>query len=77
MTCTVIVMGNSTRVFLCHSPFYRLRLRDGTCVFMEWHNYCGPTFYRDRDAHRVVETWWNDPRICAALDWFCKRGNKA
>lgn len=43
MTCHRIADG-----IICVSPFYRLPLSDGTHVFMEWHSYLGPTFFRDR-----------------------------
>lgn len=56
---------------------YRLRLPDGGYVYMDWHNYCGPTFYRDRDLKRVIWEWYEDWRICRALDWFTGRGCKA
>jgi hypothetical protein len=44
---------------------------------MDWHHYCGPTFYRDKNALRQIDEWWENPLICAALDWFQNRGNKA
>lgn len=72
MTCIRIEHG-----FICLSPFYRLRLGDGTCVFMAWHNYLGPTFYRDRNERRELDDWYKNPLICIALDWFCKRGHRA
>lgn len=72
MTCIRILGG-----IVCLSPFYRLPLADGRRIFMDWHNYCGPIFYRDRDARREVAEWWNDPLICEALDWFTGRGNRA
>ncbi len=72
MPCTQI--GNG---IVCWSPTYRLRLEDGRYVFMDWHKWCGPTFYRDRDLYREIEEWWNDTAICKALEWFQKRGEKA
>ncbi len=62
---------------LCVSPFYRLRLEDGTCVYMDWHHYCGPTFYKDKNSQRMIDEWWENELICKALDWFQQRGNKA
>lgn len=56
---------------------YRLRLDDGTCVFMSWHHYCGPEFYRDRSERRYIDEWWENPLIVKALDWFVGRGEKA
>lgn len=72
MTCVRIPGG-----IVCLSPFFRLRLADGSCVFMEWHNYCGPTFFRDRAARRMIDDWWDNPAICSALDWFLQRGKRA
>lgn len=64
-------------MIVCVSPFYRLRLADGRCVFMEWHSFCGPTFYRDRNCRRMIEDWYEDTLICDAIDWFVKREYKA
>jgi len=72
MTCIRTLGG-----IVCISPFFRLPLADGRHVFMDWHSYCGPTFYRDRNSLRVIEDWYEDPLICAALDWFVKRGERA
>lgn len=72
MTCTNLGWG-----IVCTSPFYRLPLADGTRVFMDWHHYCGPTFYRDRNSNRIIEDWWENELICEALQWFQDRGNKA
>lgn len=79
MTCEVWRCGGGrySRVIVTLSPFYRLRLPNGGYVFMEWHSYCGPTFFRDKLCKREIGEWWNDPVICAALDWFIKRGKKA
>ena len=82
MTCIPILEqfgGRKGRVvgFVCVSPFYRLRLEDGTCVFMEFHRYCGPTFYRDRATTRDIPEWYDNPLICKALDWFVARGHRA
>lgn len=62
---------------ICHSPSYRLRLADGTCVFMSWHHFCGPVFYRDRAETREINDWYENPLIEAALDWFIERGQRA
>lgn len=72
MTC--IRFGNAIITF---SPTYRLPLRDGTRIYMDWHHYCGPTFFRDRHCTREVDKWWDDPRIIEALNWFIGRGEKA
>lgn len=59
------------------SPFYRLPLADGRRVFMDFHHFCGPTFYRDRHGSRIIADWYDDPLICAALDWFVGRRARA
>ena len=72
MTC--IRIGSA---IVCVSPFFRLPLSDGTRVFMDWHSYCGPTFYKDKASVRMIEDWWENPLILEALDWFNKRGRVA
>lgn len=69
MTCIRIPGG-----FACCYPDYRLRLNDGGYVFMAWHNYCGPTFYKDKLMTREINKWWDNKLICDALDWFTGRG---
>lgn len=64
-------------IHLSISPSYRLRTKDGGYVYMAWHHYCGPTFYKDKLETREIENWYDDENICWALDWFCKRGKKA
>ena len=60
------------------TPTYRLRLSDGGYVFMSFHRICGPMgFYKDRAENREILDWWDNPLICEALNWFCKRGNKS
>lgn len=44
---------------------------------MEWHRYFGPSFWRDHACTREIETWYESPEICAALDWFVGRGKRA
>lgn len=56
---------------------YRLRLADGTCVFLDWHKYLGPEFFHDKALERAIENWWENDLICDQLDWFIKRGEKA
>jgi hypothetical protein len=62
---------------VCVSPNFRLPLEDGRRVFMEWHSYLGPTFFHDRARSCINETWYEDPLICKALDWFTGRGCRA
>jgi len=78
MTCHAILADGVPSGFVCTSPDYRLRLDDGGYVYMIWHSYCGPEFYGDRDCYsRHIDDWWEDARICRALDWFTGRGGKA
>jgi len=72
MTCVRIPNG-----IVCFSPEYRLRLNDGGYVFMYWHSYCGPIFYKDRLMLREIEEWYENKLICDALDWFIGRGEVA
>lgn len=56
---------------------WRLPLASGGRVYMEFHSYFGPSFFRDRACRREIDEWYTNPEICAALDWFCKRGKVA
>lgn len=73
MTCLKI--GNG---FVCvGTPAHRLRLLDGSYVFMEWHDYMGPIFFKDKANTREIIDWWNYPLLVKAQDWFINRGKKA
>ena len=65
------------RTIVSFSPSYRLRLEDGRYVFMSWHHYSGPFFYKDRFETREIVHWYEDPLMVKAVNWFIKRGNKA
>lgn len=65
-----IVCSTGHRVF-------RLPLASGGRVFMEWHRYFGPSFWRDRRCTREIDDWYELPEICDALEWFQQRGNRA
>lgn len=67
----------SAIIHICMNDYYRLRLEDGSYIFMEWHRYCGPQFFKDRAGERLVDEWWENPLICNAVDWFVGRGEKA
>lgn len=56
---------------------FRLPLASGGRVFMEWHRYFGPSFWRDRRCTREIEDWYERPEICDALEWFQQRGKRA
>lgn len=64
--------------FLCFrfARLTRLRLPGGEYVFLEWHDYLGPTFYRDRAGNRQLDI--NDvtgPQF-EAFDWWHSRGKR-
>lgn len=63
----------------CASGFrvFRLPLASGGRVFMEWHRYLGPSFFRDRECRREIQQWYENAEICAALGWFQQRGKVA
>ena len=56
---------------------WRLPLASGGRVFMEFHSFTGPYFFRDHACQREIELWHEVPEICDALDWFVKRGKVA
>lgn len=60
-----------------YTEAYKLRLDNGVHVFMDWHEWCGPTFYRDKQQRRVIDEWYEDELIVKALDWFVARGYRA
>lgn len=64
-------------IHISYTPTYRLRLSDGTCVFMDWHKYLGPEFFHDKNTQRPIDEWWENDLINDQLDWFIKRGEKA
>lgn len=74
MSCII-----SPNMIVCNHTVgtYRLLLADVTRVYMDWHEYLGPTFFKDRHCIRKIEDWYDNPLICDALDWFQERGNKA
>jgi hypothetical protein len=71
MTCLTI------NHICCLTKFYRLRTFDGGYVFLDWHDYLGPDFYRDRKANRPIRDWWKDDGILRALEWFLWRDHTA
>ena len=56
---------------------WRLPLASGGRVFMEFHHFTGPYFFRDRACTREIEDWYEAPEICAALEWWVARGKRA
>lgn len=59
------------------NPMHKLRLADGTRVFMEWHRYCGPFFFKDKACNREFVDWHEYPLVVDALNWFIDRGNRS
>ena len=62
---------------MLHPQVWRLPLASGGRVFMEFHSFTGPYFFRDHACEREIEDWYEDAEIVAALDWFCARGKRA
>lgn len=77
MTCQYVNIGNTRAIICSNTGIYRLPLSDGTRVYMDWHDYLGPIFFKDKSCLREIEDWYENQLICDALDWFQKRGNKA
>ena len=76
MGCIYFNSGG-VRGFVCgFNPVYRLPLSNGRRVFMEWHRYLGPTLFHDRSMNREIENWYEDQKICDAVEWFQHRGNE-
>ena len=72
MTCLRIPNG----IVCVGKPSIRLRLLDGSYVFMEWHHYSGPIFFKDKANFREIENWYDYHLLVKAQDWFIKRGKK-
>lgn len=68
MTCTNFGHG-----IICHRPIHKLRLDDGRNVWLEFHPYCGPAFFKDRRLQREIENWWDDPAIDRAFGWYYEK----
>ena len=75
----VFIESSKVKAIVCgvNNSVYRLPLADGRRVYMEWHRYCGPTLYLDRQFKREIDDWWEDDLICEAIEWFQNRGNRA
>lgn len=60
-------------------PLVRLRTSDGGYLYLEWHEYLGPTFYRDRQRTRELSVTGlvdEDDPAWAAFDWWHSRGKR-
>lgn len=54
----------------------RLRTKAGDYVFLDWHDYLGPTFYRDRTGNREILISCVDMTFYDAFDWWYTRGKR-
>ena len=64
MTCIKIPNG----IICMGNPTQDLRIY-GSSVYMDWHEYCGPTFFRDKNCNSVIHT--PGKKTWAAFDkWF-------
>lgn len=54
----------------------RLRLPGGGYVFLEWHDYLGPTFFRDRAGNREIVLCATDMTYYDAFNWWHSRGKR-
>lgn len=61
----------------CTCAFHKLRLQNGCSVFMHWHCYMGPVFYKDKRMNRQIENWEQHPFIKQVFEWFIGRGCKS
>lgn len=73
MACTLV---NNGIICSFSSPVKRLRLEDGSYIFMEWHNYAGPIFFKDKKCTKEIEDWYENPLLIQVSNWFIKRGKK-
>lgn len=69
MTCKRIPNGIVCGNF---DPANKFVLEDGRIVYMEWHNFMGPMFFKDADCTEDIIEWYDDPMICAKLDEYMK-----
>ena len=67
MTC--IQFGGG---IVCISPWKRLHVGN-RYIMMEFHSYCGPTFFTDRDCTQIYEPEdENDPVWPEFNKWYAK-----
>ena len=55
---------------------YRIRVeKEGyrKYVYMEWMDYCGPTFYHDRACDRWYQDWYEDDDVNYAFVQFANK----
>lgn len=72
MTCLPLTDTKGKRVvgFVCIANHFE-RLSRG--IYLEWHNYLGPSFYSDKDYSKPIEDWWENPRIVELFNaWHAK-----
>ena len=64
MPCTAFKIGD-THGIVCFAP-KPIKLMRG--VWMEFHSYHGPSFWRDKNCTRPIYDWARRPRIVAEFD---------
>ena len=70
MPCVPFQIGQS-RGYVCVAARVTKLMRG---VWMEWHSYLGPTFWRDRDCTKPIMDWVNRPRLIAEFDrWYAEQ----
>jgi len=75
MPCIPLVNGENVIVgMICMAPT-AIKLMRG--VWMEFHDYLGPTFWRDKHLTKPIYNWVDNPRIVEAFDaWMRSRDEK-
>lgn len=70
MPCEILVnwSGRPAGVICFANP--AIKIMRG--VWMEWHDYFGPTFYRDKDCQIFHEDWWERPALVRAFNAWLK-----
>lgn len=64
MACTSFRIGD-TQGIVCFAPEATKLMRG---VWMEFHSYLGPTFWRDKDCTKPIHDWCQRPRLVAEFD---------
>lgn len=70
MPCEILAgwSGRPSGVICFANP--PIRLMKG--VWMEWHNYFGPTFYTDKECTKEHADWWERPGLVRAFNEWLK-----
>lgn len=70
MPCVPFQIGETSGIIcMNHGPIKLLR-----GVWMLWHPYCGPTFWRDEDCTKPIENWYKRRRLVQVFNkWLEER----